>query len=239
MIYRPRRCAPLCRPEVGVASGPRDSSQAAVRRFVALPGDGADRRSALQAVPAILLRRQYAVRGPLGKGWRTAERGKKQMAANRRFAAGDFGGKRERGLPPFTISNAESELAAARRQRRAREFRFPSQERLGVGSPDPNPSRSGVSVRLSPHFGNPAQSAGRFVRGAHPQPPSNRTTTPNRAPLTDRSTPEVGVPSRPRAFSWSAGRGFAALSGKPRTAEPGKTNGSKPPVRCRRFRGKA
>ena len=27
------------------------------------------------------------------------------MAANRRFAAGDFGGKCERGLPPFTINN--------------------------------------------------------------------------------------------------------------------------------------
>ena len=88
------------------------------------------------------------------------------MAANRRFAAGDFGGKCERGLPPFTINNDQSELAAARRQRRAREFRFPSQEGLGVGSPDPSPSCSGVSVRLSPHFGNPARSAGRPSDGA-------------------------------------------------------------------------
>ena len=52
------------------------------------------------------------------------------------------------------------------RLQRTREFRFPSQERLGVGSPDPSPSRSGVSVRLSPHFGRPARSAGRFGRGA-------------------------------------------------------------------------
>ena len=40
-------------------------------------------------------------RGPLGKGAYCRPR-KKQMAANRRFAAGDFGGKCERGLPPFT-----------------------------------------------------------------------------------------------------------------------------------------
>ena len=38
-----------------------------------------------------------------------------------------------------------------------REFRFPSQERLGVGFPDPIPSRSGVSVRLLPHSGSPAR----------------------------------------------------------------------------------
>ena len=54
------------------------------------------------------------------------------------------------------------------RLRRTREFRFPSQERLGVGSPDPNHSRSGVSVRLSPHFGSP--SYGRRSRVPRPQP---------------------------------------------------------------------
>ena len=41
------------------------------------------------------------------------------------FAAVDFGGKCERGLPPFTINNDKSELAAAR-LRRARKFRFPA-----------------------------------------------------------------------------------------------------------------
>ena len=72
------------------------------------------------------------------------------------------------GYPLSQSATTESELAAARRPRRAREFRFPSQERLGVGSPDPSPSCSGVSVRLSPHFGNPARSAGRSARGACP-----------------------------------------------------------------------
>ena len=33
------------------------------------------------------------------------------MAANLGFAAGVFGGKRERGLPPFTRGNDNSELA--------------------------------------------------------------------------------------------------------------------------------
>ena len=56
------------------------------------------------------------------------------------FAAVDFGGKCERGYPPFTISNDESELAAARR-RRARKFRFPARSAgrpLGGAPPQSN-----------------------------------------------------------------------------------------------------
>ena len=95
--------------------------------------------------------------------------GGKQMAANRRFAAGDFGGKCERGLPPFTISNDHSELAAARRQRRARELRVP------------------------------ARSAGRFGRGAHLQTPLRRTTRENQAPPFRTARPCGGRRSlRPR-----------------------------------------
>ena len=128
--------------------------------------------------------------GACRQGRRTADCARKQMAANRRFAAGDFGGKCERGLPPFTISNDESELAAARR-RRARELRLPSQERLGVGFPDPSPSRSGVSVRLSPHFGNPAQSAGRSAGGA---PTHHSLRTQFVPPLWPR--PRIARPTR-------------------------------------------
>ena len=47
-----RPCGPRCRPEVGVPSGPRDSSRLGVRVFAALSGRGADRRSAFQAVQA-------------------------------------------------------------------------------------------------------------------------------------------------------------------------------------------
>ena len=68
------------------------------------------------------------------------------------------------GTPPFTIKNDQSELAEVR-LRRTREFRFPSQERLGVGFPDPSPSRSGVSVRLSPHFGNRREAPGGSRKG--------------------------------------------------------------------------
>ena len=58
------------------------------------------------------------------------------------FAAGDFGGKCERGLPPFTINNDKSELAAARR-RRARKFRFPA--RSAGRFLDGAPSQSSLS----------------------------------------------------------------------------------------------
>ena len=77
------------------------------------------------------------------------------------------GGKCERGAtaPLSQEGNYESELAGARR-RRARKLRLPSQERLGVG----------VSVRLLPHFGSAARSAGRFQDGA---PTQSRTDDPS------------------------------------------------------------
>ena len=182
-MCRPRRCAPLCRPEVGVPSRPRASSWGA---------------------------------GPLGKG-ADCRAGKKQMAANRRFAAGDFGGKCERGLPPFTfgarrepradagaeaagvgatptpvasdsaINNDQSELAP--RPRRAREFRFP--EPGGVGSRVPRPQHlllRGLRAALAA-LRKPARSAGRSAGGAcvsllfDGRIPSRRE-----APSADRST---------------------------------------------------
>ena len=61
----PRPSGPRCRPEVGVPSRPRDSSRLAMG--VSRPrGRGADRRSAFQAVPAILLPRRCAVPRPAG-----------------------------------------------------------------------------------------------------------------------------------------------------------------------------
>ena len=170
------------------------------------------RRSAFQAVPALLLGQQYPVH-PLSVP-ANFKRGQKQMAANRRFAAGDFWGKCERGLPPFTINNDHSQLAAARRQRCARELRVP------------------------------ARSAGRFGRGAHLQTHLRRTTRQSQgAPLPDRSTSEVGVPSRPRASSWSAVRGFARFQ-YPRIPNGGKnkwqrTGGSLPAISGESVKGGA
>ena len=95
------RATARCRSETG-APCPRDSARVAMRGFVAvrlagrgvvgagfaLPRD-AGRRPALQAVPA------------LHTWWRTAERAKNKWQRTP-FAARDFGGKCERGLPPFT-----------------------------------------------------------------------------------------------------------------------------------------
>ena len=67
---------------------------------------------------------------------------KKQMAANLWFAAGDFGGKCERGDSPLSQDgNDQSELAAARR-RRAREFRLPARSAGRTPDGAPNPSRT-------------------------------------------------------------------------------------------------
>ena len=134
-LDRPRRCAPLCRAPTGRTGGGRRSKPSP--RF-------------------------FVVGDVRQKGRCTAEREEKQMAANRRFAAGDFGGKCERGLPPFTINNDHSELAAARRQRRARELLVP------------------------------ARSAGRFGRGAHLPTPLRRTTRQNQAPPFRTARPTGG-----------------------------------------------
>ena len=80
---RPRAFGPLCRAPTGRTGGGRRSKPSP--RFFA--GD--------------------STRGSRPSWERAAycRARKKQMAANRRFAAGDFGGKCERGLPPFTINN--------------------------------------------------------------------------------------------------------------------------------------
>ena len=141
-VSHPVRCAAAqrCRPPPGELAGGRPSS----------PGGG----SLACAPPSV------------DGAWPSA---RKMMAANSVRCPRDRGESVKGGLPPpfHKKGNDQSELAAARR-RRAREFRFPSQERLGVGSPDPSPPCSGLSVRLSPHFGRPVRSAGRFgSRRAH------------------------------------------------------------------------
>ncbi len=69
---RSRSCEPRCRPEVGVPGRPRTSCSGGSTRFGGPAGRGADRRSAFQAVPALLLGRQYAVSRPCGTRCRSA-----------------------------------------------------------------------------------------------------------------------------------------------------------------------
>ena len=116
---------------------------------------GAKRRAVRERGPSFQLRRHQSTDPVYGPRFRTARH---------------EGGRCERGAiaPLSQEGNDQSELATARR-RRARKFRFPSQERPGVGFPDPNPSCSGVSVRLAPHFGSPSYGAARS-RVPRPQP---------------------------------------------------------------------
>ena len=83
---------PRCRPEVGVPSRPRASTRAAVRGFAALPGRGAGRRSAFQAVPALLLGRRCAVSRPCRAA---VPAGGRRSKPSPRFCSG--GGTRFRG----------------------------------------------------------------------------------------------------------------------------------------------
>ena len=145
----------------------------------------ADRRSAFQAVPALLRRGQDAVSRPSRERAAYCQARKKQMAANRRFAAGDFGGKCERGLPPFTINNDQSELAAARRQRRAREFRLPAR----------SAGRSGRGAHLQTHLRRinhqnqpPPFRTARPKGGSPPNTPTTNHPPESATPLPDRST---------------------------------------------------
>ena len=76
---------PRCRPEVGVPSRPRASARAAVCGFAALPGRGAGRRPAFQAVPALLLGRRYAVSRPCRAA---APTGSRRSKPSPRFCSG-------------------------------------------------------------------------------------------------------------------------------------------------------
>ncbi len=91
------------------------------------------------------------------------------------------GGKCERGAtaPLSQEGNYESELAGARR-RRARKLRLPSQERLGVGFPDPNPSCSGgLRAALAALRKRGAKRRAVSGRGSNPIP--NRRSEPDQA----------------------------------------------------------
>ena len=84
-----------------------------------------------RAVPAILLVVAYCV-------------GAKNNSAANLFAAGVFGGKCERGDPPFHKSTTTNRNSPPRARRRAREFRLPAEPgRLGVGAPTPAPPAPG------------------------------------------------------------------------------------------------
>ena len=145
---------------------------------------------------------------------RTAEREKNNWQRTL-FAASDFGGKCERGYPLSQSNNDKSELAEVRASARG-SFDFPSQERLEVGSPDPSPSRSGVSVRLSPHSGSPSQER----LGVVPRP----------LPLRGL---RAASPARARS-GWKSGRPqplpLRGLRAAPPTPEARARSGSGPPT---------
>ena len=83
------------------------------------------------------------------------------MAANYVRCPRDRGESVKGGTPPFT--KRKQRIGTCRRAPQARkEVSFPSQERLGVGFPDPSHSRSRVSVRLSPHSGSRREAPGFF-----------------------------------------------------------------------------
>ena len=151
---------PLDLAEVGVPSRPRDSSTAAVRRFAALSGKG----GALPNEGKNKWQRTFgslpAISGESVKGGyplSPSERGESRAQTPERKRLGP-GATPTPVASDSAISNDQSELAAARRQRRAREFRLP------------------------------ARSAGRFGRGACPPNPNTSPSLPTDAPLPDRST---------------------------------------------------
>ena len=161
-------CGGRCRPEVGAPlSG---ALRASLDHVAALPGWS----------------------GALQKGRRTAEPARNKWRRTEGSPPAVSGESVKGGYPLSQSVTTESELAAARR-RRARELRFPSQEGLGVGSPDPSPSCSGVSVRLSPHFGNPARSAGRSADGACPSSGPDGRVRARKKPRQRTARPNAGV----------------------------------------------
>ena len=84
-----------------------------------------------------------------------SERAKNKMAANLRFAADVFGGKCERGLPPFTKGNDKSELADVCASTRA-----PFSGRIGPApGTDRAPVRFVLSKRMAHATLNPASPA--------------------------------------------------------------------------------
>ena len=88
----------------------------------------------------------------------------KQMAVNLRFAARDFGGKCERGLPPFTISN--NRIGTRRRAPKVHKgVVIPEPGAAGSQVPRPQPLLLRGLRAASPHFGSPARSAGRSLDG--------------------------------------------------------------------------
>ena len=180
------------------------------------------------------------------------------------FAAGEFGGKCERGDSPLSQKgNDQSELAAARR-RRAREFRFrreaPGGCRMGPGLPwarkqGLNPLSGPIRERLG--GSNRREAPGGPRTGpqlqAELRPKAIPDHGPVRGPLDPDRRSETGAPAVRAAWRSVVGAGFAltrdagrrpALQAVPalhawwRTAECAKKTMAANSVRCRRVRGK-
>ena len=207
---------------------------------------------------------------------------KKKMAANLRFAARDFGGKCERGLPPFTKKQRQIGTRRSGRQH-ARELRFAARSagRFGGGAPVRPPQRPPLlpDKRPAPEALDgvgAARSAGRFGGGAPGRPsqrplssghaPHSRTARRGRdgakrralrgwgpcstssasplffrirAPPPKRSTGSKRVPTggRRSRTGWAVALNSVARSAA-LSERAKKQNGSEPPVRCPRVRGK-
>ena len=107
-------------------------------------GRGADRRSALQAVPALLHPRRYAGPQPSHQNRRrTADRATNEWQRTSGSLRAISGESVKGGDPLSQDGKDQSELAAARR-RRAREFRLPARSAGAV--------RKGGSPPTQPHF---------------------------------------------------------------------------------------
>ena len=223
------RAPARCRSETGAPRRPRDSSRLAMRGFAAVRLAGGGVVGAGFALPRDAGRRPALHVPVLHAWWRTAERAKNKWQRTP-FAAGEFGGKCERGDSPLSQKgNDQSELAAARR-RRAREFRLPARSagRLPDGAWTPLGEKTGTKSSVWPHPGTawwvePARSAGRLPDGAwtplgektgtkssvwpHPgtawwvEPARSAGRTPDGAPTPSRTTTESYSGSWPRPGS--------------------------------------
>ena len=145
----PPACGARCRPEIGVPSRPRAFFAVGDTRFRPPAARGADRRSAFQAVPALLRGQRYAVPPACGARCRP-----------------------EVGVPSRPRASSRSAVRGSARLRRA-----------------------------VPTGGRRSKPFPRFFAVGDAVPPACGA----------RCRPEVGVPSRPRASSPSAIRGSARL----------------------------
>ena len=161
-------------------------------------GRGADRRSALQAVPALMRGRRYALCGPVGRvptgGRRSKPSPRLCVVGSTRFAALRAACRPEVGGPSRS-------RAFSRSARRALRPCGPRADRRSAFQAVPALFRGRRGALCGP--------AGRVPAGGRRSKPSPRLCVVGStrfAALRAACRPEVGAPSRPRTFAWSARR---------------------------------